>query len=66
MERCNKGVEAADIAALPVQLELSKEEQGDYASAKGALIKTMMPVEFVSLDDESCSWENHCLCSCMR
>lgn len=52
--------------ALAVQLELSNEEQGDYASAKGALVKTMMPMEFVSLDNESCSQENHCLCLCMR
>ena len=37
--------------ALAVWLELSEEEQGNYASAKGVLVRTMMPMEFVSLDD---------------
>ena len=37
--------------ALAIWLELGEEEQGDYASAKEALVKTMMPMEFVSLDD---------------
>ena len=36
--------------ALTIWLELS-EEQDNYASAKEALVKTMMPMEFVSLDD---------------
>ena len=37
--------------ALAIWLELSEEEQDDYASAKEALVKAMMPMEFVSLDD---------------
>ena len=32
-------------------LDLSEEEQDDYASAKEAMMRTMMPMEFVSLDD---------------
>ena len=37
--------------ALAMWLELSEEEQDDYASVKEALVKAMMPMEFVSLDD---------------
>ena len=37
--------------ALAVWLDLSEEEQDDYASVKEAMMRTMMPMEFVSLDD---------------
>ena len=33
--------------ALAVWLDLSEEEQDDYASAKEAMMRTMMPMEFV-------------------
>lgn len=37
--------------ALAVWLELTNEEQEDYAEAKKAMEKAMMPMTFVSLDD---------------
>jgi len=40
-----------EALAVWLELELSEEEQGNYVSAKGALVKTMMPMELVSLDD---------------
>ena len=36
--------------ALAVWLELSEEQQGDYAAAKKGICTAMMPMEFVSLD----------------
>ena len=37
--------------ALAVWLELSEEQQGNYATAKEELSSTMMPMAFVSLDE---------------
>ena len=36
---------------MAIWLELSEEEQDDYASAKEALVKAMMPMESVLLDE---------------
>ena len=36
--------------ALAIRLELSEEQQGDYATAKKAICDAIMPIEFVSLD----------------
>ena len=36
--------------ALTVWLELSEEQQGDYAATKKEICTAMMPMEFVSLD----------------
>ena len=37
--------------ALAVWLELSTEQQANYETAKAKIIKAMVPVRFVSLDD---------------
>lgn len=37
--------------ALAFWLELSEEEQENYGTAKEAIIKTMSPMEFISLDE---------------
>ena len=36
--------------ALAIWLDLSKEQQGDYAAVKKEICTAMMPTEFVSLD----------------
>ena len=36
--------------ALAIWLELSEEQQGDYATAKKVICDAIMPMEFVSLD----------------
>jgi len=37
--------------ALASWMELTDEQQGSYEEAKKRLLETMMPIEFVSLDD---------------
>ena len=37
--------------ALAIWLELTEEQQTEYETAKGKVIGTMMPMEFVSLDE---------------
>ena len=57
--KANKWTEATSALKLPtllegealaVWLELSEEQQGDYATAKKEICAAMMPMEFVSLD----------------
>ena len=36
---------------LAIWLELSEEQQANYETAKAKIIKAMVPVRFVSLDD---------------
>ena len=37
--------------ALAIWLELTVEQQGNYAMAKTEIIKTIMPMGFISLDE---------------
>ena len=51
--------------ALAVWLELSQEEQKDYAGTKQKIINAIKPMSFISLDDfhnKLYSWENHYPC----
>jgi len=40
--------------ALAVWLELTDKQQNDYAEMKKEMLKTMLPLNFVSLDDFHC------------
>lgn len=37
--------------ALAIWLELTEEQQGNYTTAKDSIVKTMMPMEFISMDE---------------
>ena len=54
--------------ALAAWMELTNEEKSNYSATKGKLIKKMVPLEFVSLEEfqkQSIFQENQLVCICM-